>query len=157
MGINTGPVSGLTDVNDRSNIAGAGINVAQRVMDLGDAGHILFSKRAAEDQSDYPHAWSLLGRIDAALGRKEDAVREGRRACELLPLSKDAGASAGLITSLAVIYAWNVEKDLALEQLAVSAQIASGVTYGELKLDPQWDPLRGDPRFEKIVAGLAPK
>src|SRR5882724_1959573 len=44
MGINTGPVSGIADVNDRSNVAGAGINVAQRVMDCGDAGHILLSK-----------------------------------------------------------------------------------------------------------------
>ena len=53
MGINTGPVSGVADVNDRSNVAGAGINIAQRVMDLGDAGHILLSKRAAEDLSQY--------------------------------------------------------------------------------------------------------
>ena len=114
-------------------------------------------EKLTRDQPDYPQAWSLLGRIDAALGRKEDAVREGRRACELLPLSKDAGAGAGLISSLAVIYAWTGEKDRALEHLAVSAQIANGVTYGELKLDPQWDLLRGDPRFEKIVASLAPK
>src|SRR5947208_275114 len=53
MGINTGPVSGVTDVNDKSNVAGAGINVAQRVMDCGDAGHILLSKRAAEDLAQY--------------------------------------------------------------------------------------------------------
>ena len=114
-------------------------------------------EKITRDQPDYAQAWSLLGRIDAALGRKEDAVREGRRACELLPLSKDAGAGAGLISSLAVIYAWTGERDLALEELTVSAQIANGVTYGELKLDPQWDLLRGDPRFEKIVASLAPK
>ena len=55
MGINTGPVSGVADVNDKSNIAGAGINMAQRVMDLGDAGHILLSKRAAEDLVQYRH------------------------------------------------------------------------------------------------------
>jgi serine/threonine-protein kinase len=114
-------------------------------------------EKLTRDQADYAQAWSLLGRIDAALGRKEDALREGRRACELLPLSKDAGAGAGLISSLAVIYAWTGEKDLALEQLAMSAQIVNGVTYGELKLDPQWDPLRGDSRFEKIVTSLAPK
>jgi TolB-like protein len=63
MGINTGPVSGVADVNDKSNIAGAGINVAQRVMDLGDAGHILLSKRAAEDLVQYrqwePHLHDL--------------------------------------------------------------------------------------------------
>jgi TolB-like protein/class 3 adenylate cyclase/Tfp pilus assembly protein PilF len=114
-------------------------------------------EKLTSDQPDYAQAWSLLGRIDAALGRKEEAVREGRRACELLPLSKDAGAGAGLITSLAVIYAWTGEKDLALEQLGISAKIPNGVTYGELKLDPQWDPLRGDSRFEKIVLSLAPK
>src|SRR3954471_12754029 len=49
MGIHSGPVSGVTDVNDRSNIAGAGINLAQRIMDCGDAGHILLSKRIADD------------------------------------------------------------------------------------------------------------
>ncbi len=53
MGIHSGPVSGIMDVNDRSNIAGAGINVAQRVMDCGDAGHILLSKRVAEDLEQY--------------------------------------------------------------------------------------------------------
>jgi TolB-like protein/class 3 adenylate cyclase/Tfp pilus assembly protein PilF len=114
-------------------------------------------EKLTHDQPDYAQAWSLLGQTDAALGRKEEAVREGRHACELLPLSKDAGAGARLITSLAVIYAWTGEKDLALEQLAVSAKITNGVTYGELKLDPQWEVLRGDPRFEKIVASLAPK
>src|SRR5882762_11237168 len=53
MGVHSGPVSGVTDVNDRSNVAGAGINVAQRVMDCGDDGHILLSKRAAEDLAQY--------------------------------------------------------------------------------------------------------
>jgi hypothetical protein len=56
-----------------------------------------------------------------------------------------------------MIYAWVGEKDLALEQLAIAAKIPAGVTYGELKLFPQWDSLRNDPRFEKIVTGLAPK
>jgi TolB-like protein/Tfp pilus assembly protein PilF len=113
-------------------------------------------EKLVREQPDYAQAWSLLGWIDAALGRKEDAVREGRHACELLPLSKDAGA-AGLITRLATIYAWIGEKDLALEQLALSAQIPMGVNYGDLKLNPQWDALRGNPGFEKIVADLAPK
>jgi hypothetical protein len=84
-------------------------------------------------------------------------VREGRRACELLPISKDALAGMALIRDVASIYVWTGEKDLALEQLAVSAQTPFGVDYGDLKLDPKWDPLRGDPRFEKIVASLAPK
>src|SRR5258708_16167783 len=55
MGVHSGPVSGITDVNDRSNLAGGGINMAQRVMDCGDAGHILLSKRVASDLEQYRH------------------------------------------------------------------------------------------------------
>ncbi|MFN2476663.1 MAG: tetratricopeptide repeat protein [Chthoniobacterales bacterium] len=113
--------------------------------------------RVVQDQPDYAPALSLLGLIDAALGRKEEAVFEGRRACELMPLSKDAAVGSVSILNLATIYTWTGENDLAVEQLAISARIAGGVTYGELKLHPYWDPLRGDPRFEQIVADLAPK
>jgi TolB-like protein len=108
------------------------------------------------EQPDYAPAWSRLGLIDAGLGRKEDAIREGRRACELLPVSKDSLDGPSYITNLAMIYAWTGEKDLAFEQLAISASIPCGISYGELKLSPQWDSLRDDPRFEKILASLAP-
>jgi class 3 adenylate cyclase len=54
MGIHSGPVNEITDLNEQANIAGAGINIAQRVMDCGDAGHILLSKRVAEDLAPYP-------------------------------------------------------------------------------------------------------
>ncbi|MEP6604452.1 MAG: tetratricopeptide repeat protein, partial [Spartobacteria bacterium] len=77
MGIHTGPVSTVTDVNDRSNVAGAGINIAQRVMDVGDAGHILLSKRAAEDLSQYrqwqPHLQNF-GEVEVKHGVKIDIV-----------------------------------------------------------------------------------
>jgi len=78
----------VADVNDRVNIAGAGINTAKRVMD---------------------------------------------------------------------IYAWTGDKDRAIERLMTAAKVPNGAHYGQLKLNPQWDPLRGDPRFEQIVASLAPK
>jgi TolB-like protein/class 3 adenylate cyclase len=117
----------------------------------------LIEEKTVRDQPDYAPAWSRLGLIDAGLGRKEDAIREGRRACELLPVSKDAVDGPSYITSLAMIYAWTGEKDSALEQLAIAAKVPSGVTYGELKFYPQWDSLRGHPRFDKIVASLAPK
>lgn len=94
--------------------------------------------------------------MDAALGRKEEALREGRRACELLPVSKDAWFAPDH-RSLAKIYAWIGEKELALSQLETVAAQIIGIDYGELKLDPDWDALRGDPRFEKIIASLAPK
>jgi len=113
--------------------------------------------KTVEEQPDYAPAWSMLGMIDAGLGNKSDAVAEGERACELLPVSKDAWFGWSNITNLALIYTWVGEKDRALEQLTTSAKTPFGVTYGELKLSPVWDPLRGDPRFEKIVASLAPK
>jgi TolB-like protein/predicted Ser/Thr protein kinase/Tfp pilus assembly protein PilF len=111
-------------------------------------------RRARPD--DVP-ALSALGMIDAGLGRKEEALREGRRAAELMPLAKDATEAPGLIFDLAFIYAWTGERDLALEQLEMVSKIPGGPTYGTLRLDPVWDSLRGDPRFEKIVASLAPK
>jgi TolB-like protein/class 3 adenylate cyclase/Tfp pilus assembly protein PilF len=109
------------------------------------------------DQPDYPEALCVLGMADAALGHKEDAIRAGRRAVELLPVSKNAIEGALLIQYLALIYAWTGEKDLALKRLDEAAKLPGYVSYGELLLHPRWDPLRGDPRFDKIVASLAPK
>ena len=94
--------------------------------------------------------------IDAALGRNENTIREGRRACELLPISKDSWEGPYWVTNLATIYAWTGDNDAALQQLGNSAR-NFGVTYGELKLLPIWDSLRSDPRFDQIVASLAPK
>jgi len=101
--------------------------------------------------------WCVLGLIDAALGRKEEALREGRHAVELLPVEKDAIRGPVLIKYLAMIAAWAGDKDLACQQLAIIVRPPSPVTYGQLKLLPFWDQLRDDPRFEKIVASLAPK
>jgi TolB-like protein len=113
--------------------------------------------KTVQEQPDYAPAWSTLGMIDAGLGRKADAIAEGKRACDLLSLSKDSWEGPVYVTGLAIIYAWVGEKDLALEQLAISATVPGGISYGQLKLEPYWDPLRGDPRFDKIVASLAPK
>jgi hypothetical protein len=95
--------------------------------------------------------------IDAGLGRKEEALREGRRGCELLPISKDAIDGPALAVNLAQIYAWTGEKDLAIEQIRTVEIVPNELSYGLLKLHPYWVSLRGDPRFEKIVASLAPK
>jgi tetratricopeptide (TPR) repeat protein len=113
--------------------------------------------KTVEKQPDFAAALSLLGMIDAGLVRKEEALREGRRACELLPISKDAVDGAALAVNLAQIYAWTGEKDLAIEQIAAVERVPNVLSYGLLKLHPYWDSLRGDPRFEKIVASLAPK
>jgi serine/threonine-protein kinase len=108
-------------------------------------------------QPDFAAASSLLGIIDAGLSRTKQAIREGRHGCELLPTSKDAVDGADLAINLAQIYAWSGDKDLAIEQIAIVERTPNLLSYGLLKLNPYWDSLRGDPRFEKIVDSLAPK
>jgi TolB-like protein/Flp pilus assembly protein TadD len=136
--------------------------VIARMTNNSDEARIAFTAARAEQekviraQPDYAPALCVLGLIDAALGRKEDALREGRRAVALLPAEQDAISGTRMILYLAMIAAWVGDKDLACEQLAIAFHPPTPITYGQLKL-PFWDPLRGDPRFEKIVASLAPK
>jgi TolB-like protein/Tfp pilus assembly protein PilF len=110
---------------------------------------------AAQPRNEKP--LSVLALIDAQLGDKDKAIREGRTACDMLPPAKDAIDSVILITNLAMIYSLTGEKDLALEQLDKVSKLPFGPSYGQLRLNPEWDSLRGDPCFEKIVASLAPK
>ena len=98
-----------------------------------------------------------LGLIDAGLGRKEEALNEGRRAMELGPSVKDESTEPYVKMCFAIICTWTGERELALGQLEDFTKIPGEYTYGNLRLSPLWDPLRGDPRFEKIVASLAPK
>jgi tetratricopeptide (TPR) repeat protein len=114
-------------------------------------------EKTVQAEPNYGPAVCLLGLIDAGLGRKEEALHEGRRAIELLPVEKDAINGPAMIKYLAIIAAWVGNNDLACEQLAAVIRFPNSPTYGQLKLLPFWDPLRGDPRFEKIVASLAPK
>src|SRR5438093_2893855 len=114
-------------------------------------------EKIVHDQPDYAEALSALGVVDSALGNKEDAIREGRRAVELMPVSKNSIEGPQLIKYLALIYAWTGDKDRAFKRLEKAAKLPSYLSYGQLRLDPIWDPLRGDPRFDKIVASLAPK
>ena len=113
--------------------------------------------KLVREQPAYAEAFCVLGMADAVLGHKEDAIREGRRAVELLPVTKDSITGSLLLQFLALIYAWTGEKDQALEQLAVAARTPGYLSYGELRLHPYFDSLRGDPRFEAIVQSLAPK
>src|SRR5437763_7859445 len=108
-------------------------------------------EKIVQAQPNYGPALCVLGLIDAGLGRKEEALREGRRAVELLPVEKDSMNGTNMVKYLAAIAAWVGDKDLACEQLASIIRRPSNLSYGQLKLLPFWDPLRGDPRFEKIV------
>jgi tetratricopeptide (TPR) repeat protein len=98
-----------------------------------------------------------LGLIDAGLGRKEEALTEGQRAIELASSVKDADTEPYVELCFAIICAWTGERELALGQLEALSKTPGRHTYGNLRLSPLWDPLRGDPRFEKIVNSLAPK
>jgi hypothetical protein len=115
------------------------------------------AEKTMQAQPNHAPALCMLGLIDAGLGRKGEALREGRRAVELSPIEKDAFLGIAMVKYLAMIAAWAGETDLACEQLAIATSKPSDLSYGQLKLMPFWDPLRGDPRFEKIVASLAPK
>jgi TolB-like protein/Tfp pilus assembly protein PilF len=143
-----------------------GEGLLARMMKDEARAHTAFTKARLEQekivqaQPDYGPQLCVLGLIDAALGRKEDALREGRRAIELLPVEKDPTDGSLMLVYFAMIAAWADEKDLAVQYLAANGQSVGGsyiASYGALKLLPFWDPLRGDPRFEKIVASLAPK
>ena len=104
-----------------------------------------------------PERSSFSARSTPLSGRTADAIREGEHAAELLPPSKDS-INGGLIQQkLAGIYAQTGDADHAFSVLEKACKVANGVTYGSLKLEEDWDPLRHDPRFEKIVASLAPK
>jgi len=117
-------------------------------------------EKIVQAQPDYGPALCVLAMIDAGLGRKEQALEEGHRAIALTPMEKDVNTGSRVIQYFAITAAWTGDKELALQQLetGLRAPVAAVVlSYGALKLLPFWDPLRGDPRFEKIVASLAPK
>jgi hypothetical protein len=90
--------------------------------------------------------------FDAGLGRKEEAIREARHAVDLKPIAKDSLQGPRVVRDLALVYAWTGERARALEQLEIVAKIPAGPTYGDLRFNPCWDSLRGDPRFDKIIA-----
>ena len=104
-----------------------------------------------------PALLSALGLIDAALGCPKEAINEAKRAVEMLPIYKDAWDGPLLVYNLAAVYGLTNQTNSAFEQLANLMNIQGGILYGELKLDPAWDPLRKDSRFDKLLAELAPK
>jgi TolB-like protein/Tfp pilus assembly protein PilF len=108
------------------------------------------------DKSKDADYFYQVARLDAGLGLKEDAITEAQRAVDLKPIAKDSVDGPDLVANLALVYAWTGERELALEQLEIVAKIPAGPSYGDLRFNPCWDSLRGDPRFEKMVASLKP-
>jgi predicted Zn-dependent protease len=104
-----------------------------------------------------PILLSALACADIGLSQKKKAIEEARRALEMRPISEDQVDGPSIALNLALVYAWAGESDLAFEQLNILMKVPGPVTYGELKIAPHWDPLRKDPRFEKLLAELAPR
>ena len=110
----------------------------------------IVEKSLREAPSDaFRHA--LLGQILAGLGEKDAAIAEGKRAVDLLPESEDALEGPKATLELAKIYTWTGETDQALLLLDHSLSTPSGITVSSLKIDPVWDPLRTDPRFQALI------
>jgi tetratricopeptide (TPR) repeat protein len=117
-------------------------------------------EKIVQAQPDYGPPLCVLGLIDAVLGRKDLALDEGRRAIALTPVEEDVTSSSRVLQYFAITATWAGDKELALHQLEAGLRAPNAslvLSYGALKLFPVWDPLRGDPRFEKIVDSLAPK
>jgi TolB-like protein/Tfp pilus assembly protein PilF len=100
---------------------------------------------------------AVLAQVDAGLGHKELAIQEAKHAVDLMPVSKDIYDGALVLEGLAQVYTWTNEPDRAIELLQKLVTMPGYTNYARLKLHPMWNPLRGDPRFEKIVNSLAPK
>jgi TolB-like protein/Flp pilus assembly protein TadD len=110
--------------------------------------------RLVHEQPDFAAAISALGMIDAALGNKDNAIAEGRKAIDLLPISKDAVTGSILLQNLAVIYAWTGEQEQAVGTLNQLVGMPGYLSYGQLSLHPYWVHLRNDPSFSQIAKGL---
>jgi tetratricopeptide (TPR) repeat protein len=106
---------------------------------------------------EHARTLAVLSQVDAGLGRKELAIQEALHAVDLMPLSKDVYDGALVLEGLAQVYTWTGEPDRAIELLQKLVTMPDYINYARLKLHPMWNPLRGDPRFEKIVNSLAPK
>jgi hypothetical protein len=125
------------------------------IEEFGAAREELYRKVEA-DRTD-PFLLATLAVADVALGHKEESTQEGRRAMEMRPISEDLEDGPVIARNVAVVYAWANQLDIAFEQLNILIKMPNyRLTYGDLKTDPSWDPLRKDPRFEKLLAQLAP-
>jgi serine/threonine-protein kinase len=115
----------------------------------------IISEKLLREAPEDPARHTQHGLILAALGRKQEAIAEGTRAVELLPESKDAFDGPKITASLAEIYALTGQSDEAFRLLDHLLQVPNGLTVHTLKLDPAWDPLRKDPRFQALIEKYA--
>src|SRR5436309_14850411 len=154
MGIHSGPVSGVVDVNERTNVAGAGINLAQRVMDCGDAGHILLSKHVAEDLEEYERWRPLLHDLgscevkhdvrvsvvnlyndqfgNATLPSKFETVQKRRTLLRWAAMTAVLLALAAIVAGIAMFSRYRVRSTLTAPEKSIAV-----LPFGNLTRDPE--------------------
>jgi TolB-like protein/Tfp pilus assembly protein PilF len=113
-------------------------------------------EKRLEIKPEHARTLAVLAQVDAGLGRKELALREAQHAVELMPVAKDAYDGALVLEGLAQVHAWTNEPGAAIDLLQRLVAMPGYISYGYLKMHPLWLPLRGNPRFEKLVASMAP-
>jgi TolB-like protein/Tfp pilus assembly protein PilF len=136
--------------------------IARAKGDSARAADAFYAARAILEQRlavkpEHARTLAVLAQVDAGLGHKELAIQEAQHAVDFMPVSKDIYDGALVLEGLAQVYTWTNEPDRAIELLQKLAAMPGYVNYARLKLHPIWNPLRGDPRFQKIVNSLAPK
>jgi TolB-like protein/Tfp pilus assembly protein PilF len=136
--------------------------VAQERGDSAPALNALRSTRAMLAQRlvikpDDARTIAVIAQVDARLGQKELALQEAKHAIELMPISKDIYDGGLVLEGLAQVYTWSDDHDRAIDLLQKLVAMPSYINYARLKFHPLWKPLRGNLRFEQIVASLGPK
>ena len=136
--------------------------IARAKADSASALETFSSARAILEQRlavkpEHARTLAVLAQVDAGLGRKDLAIQEAQHAVDLMPVSKDIYDGVLVLEGLAQVYTWTSKPDRAIELLQKLVTMPGYINYARLKLHPMWDPLRGDPRFQKIVNSLAPK
>jgi TolB-like protein/tetratricopeptide (TPR) repeat protein len=139
--------SGYYLAKARTHRAG-GDALAERVY-FDSAARVMAGRSRA--RPDDPSLHAALAFAYAGLGRRDDAIREGRRAVELRPSSKDTWYGVDMLRNLAVVYATLGEADSAVKQLRTLLSVPSGISIPWLRADPTWDPVRRDPGFQALV------
>jgi tetratricopeptide (TPR) repeat protein len=118
----------------------------------------IFLEPGVRKQPGAPWLHSALGRAYAGLGRKDEAIREGRQAVAVVPISLDHYSGPLFVSWLAEIYVMVGEYDAAIDQIAIALSVPGdgNVTVPLLRIDPIWTPLRGNPRFEALLNSKRP-
>jgi TolB-like protein len=131
----------------------------------GDSARVTASLRECRDilaqrlivRPEHARTIAVLAQVDARLGQRDLAIGEAQHAIDLMPVSKDIYDGALVLEGLAQVHTWTGDRDHAIEVVQKLLTMPGYTNYARLRFHPLWAPLRGDPRFDKIVASLAPK